>query len=129
MSVVAEALEVRIDADPCALRRVRGSLRAWLTSVGAGQVDDVVLAVGEAVANALEHGGAGAVPPGPPITVSARVDHDAVHIEVHDPGRWRTPVPGGERGRGIGIMRSVMDHVDVRTGAHGTSVVMRRRLQ
>ena len=125
---MADALQVSIEPDPGALRQVRSSLRSWLVAVGAQQIDDVILAVDESVANAVEHGHGHPDVSTAAITVSAHVGaDDAVHIEVRDAGRWRMPTPNGERGRGIGIMRSVMDEVDVRSSTEGTVVVMRRR--
>lgn len=127
----ADALQVSIAPDLRALRQVRASLRAWLATVGVDEVDDVVLAVDEAVSNAVEHGhqadGDRDGRPSP-ITVTAYVaGDDMVQIEVRDHGSWRVPTPNGDRGRGIGIMRSIMDEVDVRSSATGTVVVMRRR--
>lgn len=125
-----DALQVSIAPDLRALRQVRSSLRAWLAAIGANEVDDVVLAVDEAVSNAVEHGHHDGERDGrpSPITVTARVaGDDMVQIEVRDQGSWRVPTPNGDRGRGIGIMRSIMDEVDVRSSATGTVVVMRRR--
>ncbi len=125
---MADALQVSIEPDPGALRQVRSSLRSWLLAIGAQRIDDVVLAVDEAVANAVEHGHGDHGVATAVITLSAHIGaDDAVHIEVRDAGRWRVPTPNGERGRGIGIMRSVMDEVDVRSSTSGTVVVMRRR--
>lgn len=126
----ADALQVSIAPDLRALRQVRTSLRAWLAAVGVHDVDDVVLAVDEAVSNAVEHGHGDdhAAGRSSPITVTARVaGDDMVQIEVRDHGSWRVPTPNSDRGRGIGIMRSIMDEVDVRSSATGTVVVMRRR--
>jgi anti-anti-sigma factor len=47
---------------------------------------------------------------------------------VADTGRWRASPAPGDRGRGLGMMRALMDDVAVRTDAGGTVVRMARRL-
>jgi anti-sigma regulatory factor (Ser/Thr protein kinase) len=108
------------------LSGMRPLLRRWLTRWGAGtdEVYDIIVAVQEASANAIEH----AYGPG-----RATFDVEAVHedgvitVRVRDRGRWRAP-RGTHRGRGLTMMRAVMDAVDVDQGEHGTTVVMRRTL-
>jgi anti-sigma regulatory factor (Ser/Thr protein kinase) len=50
-----------------------------------------------------------------------------VRITVRDQGRWREGTRA-EGGRGIILMRALMDEVDVVPGAEGTVVRMRRRI-
>jgi anti-sigma regulatory factor (Ser/Thr protein kinase) len=50
-----------------------------------------------------------------------------VTVTVRDRGQWREP-RGEHRGRGLTIIDTAMDHVDMRTGSSGTEVSMRRRL-
>jgi anti-sigma regulatory factor (Ser/Thr protein kinase) len=45
---------------------------------------------------------------------------------VHDNGTWRAPTTSVERGRGLTIMRSLVDEMEVQQGA-GTTVVLHRR--
>jgi anti-sigma regulatory factor (Ser/Thr protein kinase) len=107
--------------DARALARVRGTVRTWLSKVDASEPDDLVLAVDEAVANAIEHGGADVV-------LSAREEQGSVFFVVFDRGRWR---PAGDykwRGRGIAIMRALVDDVQIEPSPSGTTVVLRRRL-
>jgi anti-sigma regulatory factor (Ser/Thr protein kinase) len=116
------ALKLSISPDDTrALARVRGRVRTWLSSVEASEPDDLVLAVDEAVANAIEHGGA-------EVVVSAREEQGSVFFVVFDRGRWR---PAGDykwRGRGIAIMRALVDDVQIEPSPSGTTVVLRRRL-
>ena len=94
--------------------------RAWTSAAR----DDVLLAAGEACANAVEHaydGGTGTV------ELVAGIDGDAIDLVVTDHGHWREPRPS-TRGRGIGIMRRLVDEVDVETGEDGTRVHLRRRV-
>ena len=46
---------------------------------------------------------------------------------MRDEGRWREP-RGSHRGRGIALMRSLMEHVEVDHGTHGTVVILERTL-
>jgi anti-sigma regulatory factor (Ser/Thr protein kinase) len=46
---------------------------------------------------------------------------------VRDYGSWR-PERGDERGRGLVLMRALMDTVEVTPSAEGTTVRLRRRL-
>jgi hypothetical protein len=49
----------------------------------------------------------------------------AVMVTVTDHGRWREP-RATTRGRGLPLMRALMDGVEVQPGAHGTTVTLRR---
>jgi len=120
----------RLPAQSQRLAGLRRELRGWLSAVGASddEVTDVLLACGEACANAVEHayrdGGGGE------LTVEVALGSDReLWLRVADTGRWR-PVPApGDRGRGLPLMRAVMDAVDVVRGRGGTVVTMRRRLR
>jgi anti-sigma regulatory factor (Ser/Thr protein kinase) len=109
------------------LSRMRPLLNRWLSRWGAAADEryDIIVAVQEASANAIEH----AYGPG-----RATFDVEAVHedgvitVAVHDRGRWRAP-RGTHRGRGLTMMRALMETVDVQQGEHGTTVVMRRTLE
>lgn len=119
-------------ADLSALSDVRHELAHWLSAAGLDEVSaaDVVLAASEAIANAGEHGSGRRS--SEQVVVRARLDHrpddaDAVVVSVRDRGRWRATTSSPERGRGLLMMRALVDHVDVREG-EGTTVVLRRRL-
>ena len=105
---------------------MRKVLRAWLTDVGADQIADVVLAVDEAVANAIEHSGLGYHGE---ITVEAYVVGTIVHIEVCDHGVWKEPTFDDTRGRGLIIMNAVMDAVSIEHRVNDTRIVMSRQLR
>jgi len=109
------------------LAQMRADTRRYLRSVGmhAAAVDDVVLAVGEALSNAVEHSG-------PSNSASVDVDielaDDELTIEVADYGRWRNRPPRPDGGRGLGIMRAVMDDVAIESEPTGTRVHLRKHL-
>jgi anti-sigma regulatory factor (Ser/Thr protein kinase)/putative methionine-R-sulfoxide reductase with GAF domain len=125
-SAVSDVLAVRLPAERPALGVARHRLERWLHAAGARgeELTAMVLAAGEACANAIEH----AYPPLPAaLELRAQVAEGVVEIVVQDSGRWREPRET-HRGRGLTIMRATMDSVDVQTGDTGTTVVLRRRL-
>ncbi len=117
-----EPLRIEMPAVPTELAGMRHALRAWLDVAGVvGAVADaVVLATGEAATNAVEH--AHDPTPAASITVTAAIDAGRVEILVRDHGHWRPPdADPGDRGRGLDIMRFVMDEVEIVRGAEGTT--------
>jgi anti-sigma regulatory factor (Ser/Thr protein kinase) len=84
---------------------------------------EVVTAVSEATANAVEHAYG---PAGGRITIRARIDGDAVEAQVLDEGRWRG-ASRGNRGQGLRLIRGLMDQVQVDVSDEGTVLTMRRR--
>jgi serine/threonine-protein kinase RsbW len=94
--------------------------------LGPAEVDPVILAVNEAAANAIEHGYRDA--PGE-VTIEAALDEEILTIEVLDHGTWRDGPPDPARGRGLTIMRTLADEVEIDRGDGGTSVRLRHRLR
>lgn len=119
---------VRLLGVPASASIVRERLRAWLDGFGwpEDEVDDVVLAVHEAVSNSVEHGYGGREPGEVEVTGARSVDDDGqrVRLLVRDDGRWRPPGDPGYRGRGIAVMRGCVAQVQVRPGDDGTAVVL-----
>jgi anti-sigma regulatory factor (Ser/Thr protein kinase) len=126
-----EPLQLDLIADPAALPGVRRRLNSWLTTVGMGEQDrvGVMVAVGEACANAAEHAYRGTEPG--PMSLRARVDVDGVlTVTVRDEGTWRPPNRDpGDRGRGLLIMRQLVDGVVLEEEAKGTTVTLSLRLR
>ncbi|MFW3168485.1 SpoIIE family protein phosphatase [Geodermatophilus sp. CPCC 206100] len=125
-----ESLSLDLLAVPASLPAVRRHLGAWLVRLGMGEQDrvGVMVAVGEACANAAEHAYRGTEPGR--MQVTAAVDVDGVlTVTVRDEGRWRPPDRDpGDRGRGLLIMRQLVDGV-VLQGEHGTTVTLSMRLR
>jgi anti-sigma regulatory factor (Ser/Thr protein kinase) len=123
---VEAAMSVRFGADPQVLAQMRRMLARWLQAHGAqpAEIGAIMLACGEACANAIEH----AYAPG-----LAYFELEAVHADglvtltVRDTGRWRAP-RGVHRGRGLKMIEAAIDELAVTTGEAGTEVVMRHRL-
>jgi len=119
-------LSLTLSAEPRNLVDVRTALRRWLRELDVATSDenDLLLACGEACANAVQH--AYGTEPGQ-MEIVARLADDVVALTVRDHGVWR---PAADRGGGWGLhlIRSVMDSVEVDQAAHGTEVRMRRRV-
>jgi anti-sigma regulatory factor (Ser/Thr protein kinase)/putative methionine-R-sulfoxide reductase with GAF domain len=123
-------LQLDLPADPGVLSATRRLLRRWLRERGAEEpvISEVALAVNEACANAIEH----AYDPGPAsFQLRARVEKDEagdmIVISIRDTGQWRAP-RGENRGRGLTIIETAMDHLDINRAADGTEIVMKRQL-
>jgi serine/threonine-protein kinase RsbW len=123
-----ERIERSIAADPVQIARLRKDLRGWLKahSVDEESAEAVLLACSEAVANAIEHGYRD--DPFGMVNVSATVTPEAVEIRVADSGVWSTARADVARGRGLQLIRQVMDQVALDRGG-GTTVTMRRTRQ
>ncbi|MFJ6198044.1 SpoIIE family protein phosphatase [Micromonospora sp. NPDC092111] len=121
-------LELSFPADRSQIAPVRSSLRQWLRRTGADPhlAQDVLVATGEACANAVEHGHRDARPG--QIRLLARAAGTELFVSVADSGRWKVPETDHDRGRGINLMRALMAHVDIQTTDTGTTVEMHTRI-
>jgi len=121
--------------DPSCVASLRLRLRQWLAaaSVNAQEVGDIIIAVGEATANAFEHAPAGGAPV--QITLAASATHNRVQLTVIDTGSWRPPPADrehpapGTRGHGIIFMHALMDNVTIDPSVHGTTVTLTKDLK
>ncbi|MFF4652289.1 SpoIIE family protein phosphatase [Streptomyces sp. NPDC001380] len=123
-------LEVSFPAESGRLAQVRGALREWLArcDLPPRQAQGVLVAAGEACANAIEHGHRDR--PGQQVRLTATATADGLRLTVADSGRWKTPDPGSNahRGRGLTLMRALMQQVTIDTGDGGTTVDMQTRI-
>jgi serine phosphatase RsbU (regulator of sigma subunit)/anti-sigma regulatory factor (Ser/Thr protein kinase) len=124
---VPTRMDIEIPGDPSMLGELRRRLRAWLELRGLGEEerDDAVLSISEACNNAIEHGYRGQ---GGSIRLILEHGAGALEITVEDHGSWRDPAPDSDRGRGLQIMRAVMHEARIEHAAHGTRVMLTRRL-
>ncbi|HEX5852563.1 MAG TPA: SpoIIE family protein phosphatase [Solirubrobacteraceae bacterium] len=121
-----DTLEMTLPARPNVLGGLRNTLGRWLQAAGANEDElfDVTLSVSEAATNAIEHAyGAREA------SFIVRCEHDGqeVTVTVRDLGRWRTARPQGG-GRGLEIMRALVDSVKIDSDEGGTVVTMTKRL-
>ena len=107
---------------------LRRTVRQWLTATAVDQhtAQELVLAVGEAVTNAVEHAYLDSEPGSVELTVSRYSEE--LRLEVRDHGRWRTIPAPGPRGRGLKMMEKLTDAVTVDIDDHGTTVRLCKRL-
>ncbi len=122
-----ERFHFDFSALPLAVPLVRRSLSRFLMQQAVSEKDRyaILLAVGEAVANAVEH--AYLVEPGL-VHVRAERAGDTFVVDVNDAGRWKPVERREERGRGIKMMRALMDRVEIRTTQAETNVRLMVRL-
>ncbi|MFR9800958.1 SpoIIE family protein phosphatase [Pseudonocardia sp. RS010] len=121
-----EPLRLVEPAVPRSLRPVRQALRSYLGGVGASaeETSDLVLAVGEACANVVEHAYG---PGGGLLEVHLEMHGRKVSATVRDTGAWRE-ARGANRGRGTTLMHGLVDEVHVERDATGTRVVLEKTL-
>jgi anti-sigma regulatory factor (Ser/Thr protein kinase) len=104
-------------------------MRCWLSAVGAAPraVADLLVAVGEACTNAIEHAYG---PGGGAVTVHVEIQPPDVLATIRDTGQWRVPRSANRenRGRGTVFMRNCSDDLRIDHDPAGTNVVIRRRL-
>lgn len=117
----------RYRATPYEASCARQAVATFLRAAGfvSGDIFDVETAVGEAVANAIEHGNKHQGH----FYLAVRVDEATVTIDVQDSGSGffdiaREPVEG--RGFGIDLMRALVDTVSFHEG--GRCVRLQKRL-
>ncbi|MFC5206637.1 ATP-binding protein [Pseudonocardia sulfidoxydans] len=115
-----------IPCEPAALEPVRRRLGRWLAAAGWPDeaVADVVLAVNEAVSNAVEHGCAQRCDG---VRLDARVSTVAgrrrVDCTVHDCGDWDGVARRcATRGFGLPMIRELSDEVRIEHGGAGTTI-------
>jgi anti-sigma regulatory factor (Ser/Thr protein kinase) len=116
---------LRVARTKPSVRLVRHHLRRWLESawIEPGEVVDITLACSEACANAVEH----------PLRarrqafqVEASHGPDGVRLSVRDFGAWDPTASRPTRGRGLSLIRNLMDSAEIVSGPLGAEVVMHR---
>ncbi len=123
-------LQLEFPADVNQLADSRAALRSWLTqaAVTPEQVHDVLIAAGEAIANAIEHGHRDK--PNGLISLRAITLANHVLLTIVDTGAWKPPQPHVDpyRGRGITLMRALMQDVAIDSLSSGTTVQLSAKI-
>jgi anti-sigma regulatory factor (Ser/Thr protein kinase) len=123
---------LRVPTDPIEVGGARRAAHDYLHGLGvpAGVVDDLQLAVSELVTNAILHGHPGTirleVELSPPRRVVVRVTNDGPAAAIPPVAAWRPASPLAISGRGLGIVRQLVDHADVVGDEASTTVVCHR---
>ncbi|MET9634496.1 ATP-binding protein, partial [Lentzea sp. NPDC006480] len=115
-------LHRHVPASSGELAGLRRAATAWALVAGLSEDSayDLELTLGEAAANVVDH----AYPDGGgTFDVSLESTGRGVRVTVADHGRWRpAPADPGTRGRGLPLIRTIGEHVDLTTDAGGTTI-------
>ncbi|GAA3432836.1 ATP-binding protein [Kutzneria kofuensis] len=117
-------LALRFSGIPGELAGMRKVVRDWAASAGlSGELlEDLQLVVGEAAANAIEHGYRSGEPGSVDLWLT-RDEAGTVHGRVRDYGTWRPqPEDPGDRGRGLALIRALASQVSLNRRSDGTEV-------
>lgn len=108
---------------PSAARLAREAIRHYAQRLGLSDEArfDLLVASGEAVANAIEYGD-----PSPEATFAVEAVNAGGEIVLHveSRGHWRTAPSGSDRGRGLRIMRACAKDVEVSSTAERTRLTL-----
>ena len=121
-----DPLRISTPADGSQVRVVRRCLSRWLHGdhLDPDRVDDLVMAASEALENCCDHAFAGA-PAGGTMTLTAHASAAALVITVADDGCWQeVPTDPGIRGRGLAMIRELVDDVVIESGPQGTHLAL-----
>lgn len=106
----------------------RDSLREWLSEIGVvpRREIDILLATGETLTNAIEHGCGG--DSSKTVSIEAFVRGTTIMATVSDPGQWSGDSSashrGQYRGRGLTMINGLADHASTRRSPHGTRITL-----
>jgi anti-sigma regulatory factor (Ser/Thr protein kinase) len=108
------------------LRALRASMRCWLDERAVGQPmqQTLLLAVGEACANAIEHAYRDSEPGDVQVEMT-QTTGDEFLVQVRDSGSFQPAGPAGDRGRGTEIMKRLAADFCRETTSDGTVVRFR----
>jgi anti-sigma regulatory factor (Ser/Thr protein kinase) len=126
-------MDVTLTPLPSRLPGLRRSAERELLRVPGDVAGDVLLALDEAVGNAIRHGSRG----GRPVQVTLQVDQDWVHMTVrdHGPTAELPCLPAGppptlaDGGRGLWLISQLVDEVRLERAGRGTLLSLRRRAE
>jgi anti-sigma regulatory factor (Ser/Thr protein kinase) len=120
---------VALPAMPEHVRTSRHKLAQWLsgTVITSARMSDILLAVGEAVANSVEHGSQ--LDPARLVSMRASICDEILTVTVSDQGCWIHPpkpsaAPSRDRGRGLFLINELANQVDINRSAQGTQITM-----
>ena len=127
--------ELVLPNEPSRIAEIRSFVSGFLVDLRAPveASSEILLAVGEAAANATRHGRR--LEGRSEVRVRCAVEQSVVSITIADDGpgfdvarleRTELPDPFASGGRGLFLMRELMDEVKIETSDRGTTVLLRR---
>ena len=125
---VSDQFCLAIPATSGALPTARTALRRWLSQSGVDPktAAEVLVAVWEACANAIEHP---VQPTSAQVVVRGDAGEETLSVSVRDSGRWQPRRRSATRGFGLTLVNGLMDDVLIERRPDGTEVRMIRRLR
>ncbi|ORW91251.1 histidine kinase [Mycobacterium sp. IEC1808] len=124
----ARSFATVLPAVPAQIPVARRQLRGWLDSIAAAphREEDVLLATGEAVTNAIEHGSR--CEARRTVSVEAFLNGETVAVTVSDTGSWAgdssASLRSRRRGRGLTLIGGLADRVATDRTPGGTRVTL-----
>ena len=124
----ARSFATVLPAAPVNIPEARHRLRHWLAGIALDphREADILLAAGEAVSNAIEHGSGGDSLR--TVSIEAFVRGHTVSATISDTGRWSGDSSASQRslrgGRGLTMINGLADHVKTVRTAHGTRITL-----
>lgn len=117
----------RLQARSSSAVLLRRKIEDWLDAQGVSERErfEILLAVSEAFANAVEHP---QLPAAAIVDVQAAIVGDELELTIRDYGAWRDERQRTEGGFGFPIMWTVMRDVEVDSQPEGSRITLRRRL-
>ncbi|WP_156758622.1 ATP-binding protein [Actinokineospora pegani] len=118
-------LALSVPATPCTLSTVRADLDRWMNTLGVSTPtrQDVHLALGEALTNAIEHGHRDTAPA--PVSLALSHGPSGITLLVSDQGTWKPPAPDPTRGRGLAMIETLSDRMTLSTDDGRTTLTAR----
>ncbi len=122
----ARSLAGAVPASLQNLAELRSRLRGWLAMIDVDppRQHDILLAIGEAVTNAIEH--ASDCDPHRTVAIEAFLRGQSVVATVSDSGRWSGDSSASQRsfrrGRGLTLINGLADSVETVRTRHGTQM-------
>lgn len=126
-----DPLALEVNAEPPQLHGLRDRLAEWLRAIvpSSELIDRIVLAMNEAVTNAVTHAYRGSAPGSVRVTADVTPD-DILCVSVADQGTWRPARPTeGIGGRGVLMMQECVDRVLIERTSRGTTVTLHAGLR
>ncbi|OBI67392.1 SpoIIE family protein phosphatase [Mycobacterium sp. E796] len=126
--VAARSFATVLPAVPAQIPVARRQLRGWLDSIAAAphREEDILLAAGEAVTNAIEHGSR--CEARRTVSVEAFLHGETVAVTVSDTGSWvgdsSVSLRSRRRGRGLTLIGGLADRVATVRTPGGTRVTL-----